>query len=359
MDADNDLEKAAIEDINELESIDLTDSGFKIVVLLDRIGGYDKSNGDWTDTRLFEITYDKNGLDNRIVSKRLYGMGLKEGQNVELNMGDPKTIKTFVTFVKSSYDFKYSSLIIWNHGGGWRSLSLDQEKIFKSICWDYSDNFDSLMMAELSQGLKGEYFDLIGFDACYMGMIEVGYQLKDITGIIIGSEDEEPEDGWDYRDIFTSAKLLNSEPLNFANIIVDSYRENSSPYNYTLSAFYTKDYKALVSKLDSFIAYLQNIDTFQILDARDFAADFNNDTNIDLRDFACQFTSSSESITLINKIDSIVFNNWSNQFYKKCGGLAIYFPAPNNWGELYYYNDENIDFTKDTKWDEFIKNILQ
>ncbi|MBD3217047.1 MAG: hypothetical protein GF310_02135, partial [candidate division Zixibacteria bacterium] len=55
MGADNNLESAAIDDINEMEWIGSTINS-NVVVQIDRIPGYDYSNGNWTTTRRYYIT---------------------------------------------------------------------------------------------------------------------------------------------------------------------------------------------------------------------------------------------------------------------------------------------------------------
>lgn len=59
MDGDCDLEESAIDDMNEMEMVGSTGE-VNIIALLDRIPGYDDSNGDWVTTKLFEVTEDQN-----------------------------------------------------------------------------------------------------------------------------------------------------------------------------------------------------------------------------------------------------------------------------------------------------------
>ena len=49
MAADNDLESAAIQDLNEMEAS--IENGVTVVALLDRSDGYDGTNGNWDDSR--------------------------------------------------------------------------------------------------------------------------------------------------------------------------------------------------------------------------------------------------------------------------------------------------------------------
>ena len=57
LDADCNLEGAGIDDVNEMEMIG-SDANINIVVQIDRIPGYDASNGDWTGCRRYYITKD-------------------------------------------------------------------------------------------------------------------------------------------------------------------------------------------------------------------------------------------------------------------------------------------------------------
>src|SRR5688572_28461247 len=49
--------------------------------------------------------------------------------------------------------------------------------------------------------LLGQPLDLLGFDSCVMGMLEVGYQFADRTKTIIASEGSVPSAGWTYAKI--------------------------------------------------------------------------------------------------------------------------------------------------------------
>ena len=79
LDGDNDLESAAIEDLNEMEQVG-SNSNLNIVVLFDRVSGYNSSNGDWTDTRRGLVTAD---TDTYTISSSLTTVG-------EKNMADMK-----------------------------------------------------------------------------------------------------------------------------------------------------------------------------------------------------------------------------------------------------------------------------
>ena len=49
--------------------------------------------------------------------------------------------------------------------------------------------------------LIGQKLDILGFDSCVMGMLEVGYQFYDVAKTMISSEGSVPSAGWTYAKI--------------------------------------------------------------------------------------------------------------------------------------------------------------
>jgi clostripain len=144
LDADNNLESAGIDDINEMEIVGST-TEVNIVVQVDRIPysvlasnneGYadDISNSNWTTTRRYYITQDFDPV--QINSQLKSDLG-------ELNMGDSQTLIDFTNWATINYPARKYLLVIWNHGGGFRSLSLT-----KDIAWDDTSGGDKITMPE-------------------------------------------------------------------------------------------------------------------------------------------------------------------------------------------------------------------
>ena len=85
----------------------------------------------------------------------------------------------------------HSLLVLSGHGGGTSSDFLMKD-----------DNAqDALSMEELRRALKtvteekGGKLDIIGFDACFMSMGEVAYEILEYADILIGAEGMEPAFG--------------------------------------------------------------------------------------------------------------------------------------------------------------------
>jgi hypothetical protein len=89
---------------------------------------------------------------------------------------------------------------------------------------DFLDNgeIESVMRAICQQ--LGRKIDILAFDACLMSMLEVGYQIKDTATYCVGSQEEEPNNGWPYTGILTAlAKRPAMAPADLAKTVVTQY----------------------------------------------------------------------------------------------------------------------------------------
>ncbi len=184
MNADNNLEGAGIEDINEMEAAGLP-ADVNVIVFVDRIAGHDSSNGDWTNARRYLITPDANlGVIN---STQL-------NNYVEPNMGDPALLAGFCLQTIAAYPADKYGLVIWNHGGGWRTAGLDDTSA------------DNLTLLELASALNtvqtniggGFTFDLLAFDECLMGGVETALEVYPYADVVVGSEEVTLGKGMNY-----------------------------------------------------------------------------------------------------------------------------------------------------------------
>jgi hypothetical protein len=134
----------------------------------------------------------------------------------EINTGEADPLTDFINWAKKYAPAKHYFLILSSHGQGWKGFSID-----------ITSQGDILYMHELKTALDNgniHSYDIIGFDSCYMGMVEVGYQIKHKAGIMVASEESELSTGWDCSDIF---KHLQENPGisedQLVTYIVDSY----------------------------------------------------------------------------------------------------------------------------------------
>lgn len=213
MAADNNLEAAAIRDFNELESVKLDKTVISILVLLDRSPYYDNSNGNWVGTRLYEVVYDYHGLDNIIRSKEIDCpvLDIGPGKETNLNVADPVVLEKTIDFVQERYKAKNFGFIMWGHGTGWRSGNARQCNILASYdnqdiitkAFAFDDTSDSYMIiSDFRKAITNKAFSLIAFDTCFAGVLELVYEIKDETELVIASPATVSIEGWDYKCLF-------------------------------------------------------------------------------------------------------------------------------------------------------------
>ena len=350
VDGDNDLEEYAIEDFLEMAGVG-SSNDVNIVVQMDRIAGYSSEYGDWRGAR--------RGLVQQGDTP-----GNTWGESIgEVNMGDAAVLADFVAWSATNYAADHYALILWDHGDG-----------FAGICTDDSSSFDSLSMSELSTAAagvpEGVTLDVLGFDACLMGMTEVGYQFADYVDVMIASEELEPGDGWNYAFLEELVAAPGSGGAAFGSFVVDAYMDQPG-YTFddvTLSAI---DLGALsdnlVSTIDSFASAVRATSGFDWNSLWNVAAatvQFGSEYSIPFRDlgdfmtraiaadFSTEITAAAQSV--LSVLDTVVLDETST--ITGTTGLSIYLPVSGDDASSYssFYNDSILTFLADTDWDEML-----
>ena len=372
MDGDNNLEGAAIDDFNELEDAG-SDANVNIVVQIDRISGYDSSNGDWETTQRYYVTPDANGYDTTIVSTLISDLG-------ELNMGHPNTLIDFVNWARTTYPADYYLLVLWDHGDGWKTRSAQvtqkgaltrmvKREPLKGVCYDDTD-FDYLTTPDLDTALNSitsggaAPIHVVGFDACLMAMLEIGYEISPYSSYMVGSEESEPYDGWDYRATMNwLVANPTSTPNQVASRIVTDYMNFYGFGSFeTQSAVDLSQIAAVAAAVDTLaIDLTNNITTYfyDIRDARDQVEEYMDADFIDLYHFAQLIQSEIPDPVIQNDAQNVmnaVFNSVINEGHgiinANSHGISIYFPY-GLYDYLSRYETET-NFAVNTQWDEFL-----
>lgn len=217
--ADNNLDSAALEDINEMELLG-SNSNVNILVQIDRPDLATGAIGQWKGARRYYITQDLNL--SAVNSPVVYWFG-PDGTDNEIDMGDPYELRDFVEWAVTYYPAQHYMLVLWNHGNGW-TMMRPSRVTTRAVCGDDSSG-TWLDIDQVRTALEGlPHLDIIGLDACVMQMIEVAYEFRDLADIMVGSEETEPADGWEYQNAL--AQLCanpDRSAWDLAKDIVDTY----------------------------------------------------------------------------------------------------------------------------------------
>ncbi|MFW5742055.1 MAG: clostripain-related cysteine peptidase [Spirochaetota bacterium] len=352
--ADNELEAQAIEDLNEMEAVDLAGTGVTVLALLDRGPGHDASNGDWTGTRLYEVTPDPEGLDAVIRSRELAlpELGLDPGgPETELNMADPRTLSALLDFAVARYAPSRLGLVIWGHGSGFRAdghtaapprppeRAVRPPASYRATCFDDSSEGDALYTAELAEALRGRAVDLVGLDTCFGATVEIAYELRNVADIMVASQDLVPADGWEYDDVLERLAGSDGEPRSCARAIVDAYAAaHADVSSATISAVDLGRADTLVAAFNAFAdevhvaaadpATRDAVRDTVFYDVEDFYAT-PGDLAIDLGDLAAVVAgehgiAAAAAAALESAVREAVFASWGGGASPRASGLSVH-----------------------------------
>jgi hypothetical protein len=385
LDADNNLESAGLDDFLEMAAVG-SSKNINIVVQMDRTPGYSSSYGDWRGTRRFLV-----GKNDTPSMTPLADLG-------EQNMGDPTTLRDFVIWAVQTYPAQRYALSIWNHGSGWRdALSRSEQRssrsrgqepsILRTVATDDTDG-DVLYMSEVQAALQAAKdrleersttivkLDVVGFDACLMGMVEVAYALRNVANYVTGSEWVEPGDGWPYDTILAElAGTPTFDGADLSGVIVTKY---GLYYNngITQAAVDISKIDNVAAKIDAFVQSM-NTEWAALKRARDNSicyhpSGFLSCWGVDLWDFADKVQGEVTSSTIKNvatelkkAIDEYIVNEHHSDDQNGSHGVAIYFPPtqadfnndPDHAGYLQNNTTFPVDFVILHQWDQFLQTF--
>ena len=355
MAADNDLDSFAEKDLETIKQASY-DSDMNIVVQFDRNEFVDHAN-----TVRVSI---KNG---EVIDEQDLG---------ETNTGDPTVLNSFIEESVEAYPSEKLIVIVWSHGSGVddrdvydkesiRERYFVPEKEIEEIALGFDDTAqDFLDNLELQKALDVSVkIDVLGFDACLMGMFEILYQLKEQTSVMVASQHLEPASGWDYHRILNeldtskTASKMGEQFIGFH----DEYHSNERR-DVTQSALNTLNIDEVTKDLDIFAQVLREelkkgeekqsrkdleytLRNSQFFSRRDY---------VDLMDFVrkvqsrLQFEELEVHVeNLLSSLKKLVLANHTiGHFMDDANGVSIYFPNESRPFKDTFEMYEKLDFAE-------------
>jgi hypothetical protein len=279
----------------------------------------------------------------------------------QADMGDWRHLLEFVEWAKGRYPAKRYALIVWNHGSGWRSVRA--ESVFKGISYDDETrhHVTTQQLASVLERVGG--VDLYASDACLMQMASVAYEIKDHAGVIVGSEQTEPADGYDYAAFL---RRLSGNPGASAEeagaAAAETYRDfyARAGLGVTQSVLRARALDGLRERIDAWIdAVLAAGEGPLVLQARERALGFAVGGSKDLGHFVRLVSegSGSEDVRAAGALvldyldrELVALNATSGGEYREARGLAIYLPS-GSFDTAY----EKLRWAREGKWASFAK----
>jgi hypothetical protein len=308
------------------------------------------------------------------------------GDKMVRDSGDVATLQEALQWACIDYPSDHMAVVLWNHGSGPLNRSLLMQP--KGVCYDFdTENYltdrDCLRAFSWARdSLRGgQKFDIIAFDACLLGSIEMAYTLSSCADYMVASEETIPADGYEYAYVLRQFATKNFDPLSFAQLMVSAYKqEYTGTSGYTLSAVDLNVLQPLVNNCNAvaqiLTTQLTGKNRTSVRAALKKCINTNNCPSfdqgiyIDLSQFYKNILKNISGLKLSNSVVSsfkqllntglrflsnTVKGNVTSANYSKAGGLSIYFSRysldPSYYG--LYWTEQNPN------WLNFLEAYLE
>lgn len=363
--ADNNLDSCADDDIEEMLKAKIPE-GVSVAVFVDGYSNEDNFRGVIENGKLIRETLD------------------------EVDSANPVVLEKFIRWSVDKKPANKYMLILWDHGSGWKNtykpyssqddngtdnensdaeddgesssfINNQYEDISAVIMDDHSNHEISLQQIRKVLEKVKEYnihIDILGFDACLMGMAEVIYEVADYVDLVIGSEEVEPGDGWPYDLFLSGLTALDNESIGKLAVskYIDSYKDNDAGNNVTLSAVDTKKFKEMVlSVLPEYFEYLKDNEwtSANVQNLFSMTQSYMVDDYIDIIDLLMTIKTES-SVKIANAVHSTIISNGRlGDSVKRSNGISIYAPQRSILNTYF-----KSLFSQESGWGEFLKTKI-
>lgn len=233
--------------------------------------------------------------------------------------------------------------------------------------------------------LGGKKIDVVGMDACLMGMIEIAYQMRDYADLMVTSQEVELAYGWNYLGWLQELAAKPLSPVGLAKSIVQSYEsmyKNKIPF-YTQSAIdlgKIGDLKSFVDMIsvDMMTCYAVDGSNFTqiVRRARQTCQQFSSVSYVDLHSFMKELSrelklsyrvdrgASPELLSLVDRliasldsgvksVEEVVISNVFGKHVLQARGVSIYFPR-----YMIEPSYEKTSFAREGMWFDLLKQSL-
>lgn len=331
---DNNLDQAALKDINEMEQVG--SSADVNVVVMAELRPQNYPQGEAPVTFSGKVIKDN---DPSTITSPINSVGSN------LDMGDPATLRGFISDTVANYPAQKYALVLWSHGAGWKKTDSPGGILRGALQDETAGSFMSL--AGITQAItdSGVALELIDFDACLMAMYEVAESLQGLTKVLVASEETEPGDGNPYTTLL--GDLIANPDMDgkgLGEVTVQRFTQSYSGgrESTTKSALDMSKFAAFDVNLRDLAAYLTNniTDLRPLLQsARNGSVGYSYPENRDVGDLMDQLLGSSDA-NLVAKaqavktaLTALVVAEDSNPGEKpdttRSQGLAIFLPNRN------------------------------
>ncbi len=282
----------------------------------------------------------------------------------EMNMGDPTTLTWCINQAAALFPSTHLAVSMWDHGYAWNY-----------VCTDDSSGGDSLSMQELQSAIAtaAKPIDVLAFDCCNMGNIEVAYQVSktNLVSYMVGSEETVPGNGFPY-DLMLNNIANNPAitPRDFAIAMVDAwgvyYDGQTWATTVGLAAF---DIAQMVASMPTITTWSADMKGLLPGYKSAYGTALKNTYNMwgthyftDMGDYGVNLVKTrgvndaklkADTNAMVTAVQSFCIKVWNGDHMTQCKGISLYWGTGNEWkAKATAY--KALAFSVDTGWGAFL-----
>lgn len=269
----------------------------------------------------------------------------------------PENMTTILNDIATLFPADHYGMVYSSHGTGWLPA---QNYRTRSVGASFHEKTENIIETDICQFIKAipMHLDYMIFDACYMGSVEVAYQMRNCCDRIVASVTEMPSKGIDYT--LLPQRLLGSKVPDLEQVCRD-FMSNTSIGG--AIALYD------CSALDSLAIEVQHLimknrartDSLRTYDRKRAQVQHYSNVKVydyfyDLRDIFSK--AGIEDLSALDKAlkKVVVYEDhtkafkYSSIYLDDCHGISMNLPHPSDSTVNAYYR--TLDFNKATNWVE-------
>ncbi len=281
-----------------------------------------------------------------------------------------------------------------------RRLTGDEKQLKKDI---QGQGLRGIKRQRETEILLGQKLDILGFDSCVMGMLEVGYQFNDVAKVMISSEGSVPNAGWTYAKLLgclAREKSGDDDARTVAENFVRDFIKGQDSYtvggvSVDMAAWELCKMTDLAIAFDALAAVL--VDCFSVKDDLIYrqmervilqvhwkCQSYMYDQNVDLGDF-CELLDAEcgrvmeelggDDLTILEDVrkccqtvldelkKAVILSGFSGGGYQYSNGMSVFFPWSREGYEVSKENYKSMWFAKESGsrkfyWTGFLNTYL-
>ena len=375
--ADNNLEAAGLADLLEMEQG--IPPNTEIVVLMDRHRGFTKAMGNWTGTRLYRVRKapkrDISAVSNQLADHAMPADFVSQVVEDwgEVDMSDPANVTRFIQRAAALFPAKNYALIPWNHGGGWTGMLSDEDG-GSGRSGKGSMTVEQFVNAASvgAQVLPKRKFDLIIYELCLMGQLDVMHPTQRIADFALASAPTIPGQGLDYQQVvplFGQGLPVHEMVRRMVDSNIEYYKQVGRQAAF--SAFYLPAMTGVMNSYRNFSRELASLSSSRYVELTRticFATHYDNliedlkrgqysMSSVDLYDWLDRVENEVPGIqpttvsALREQLRRLVYHTKATPNYQESRGVTVYLPLRREYENKRY---RATDFSRQSGMADFL-----